>query len=83
MYFPLEFPWGPQESYRPHKRAYAVNINDWKPVNQHEAGFGHVSPGDWWSEPGCYLKQGDQPEILRSACGFTSCFIHQRCRDIV
>jgi len=26
------------ESYRPHKRAYAVNINDWKPVNQHEAG---------------------------------------------
>eukprot|EP00438_Fugacium_kawagutii_P004502 Skav200101 [mRNA] locus=scaffold694:572082:586783:- [translate_table: standard] len=27
-----------KESYRPHKRAYAVNINDWKPVNQHEAG---------------------------------------------
>jgi len=26
------------ETYRPHKRAYAVNINDWKPVNQHEAG---------------------------------------------
>ena len=27
-----------KETYRPHKRAYAVNINDWKPVNQHEAG---------------------------------------------
>ena len=35
----------PQESYRPHKRAYAVNINDWKPVNQHEAG---AQPDNMW-----------------------------------
>eukprot|EP00913_Durusdinium_trenchii_P021054 g19787.t1 len=32
------------ESYRPHKRAYAVNINDWKPVNQHEAGVSDHAP---------------------------------------
>lgn len=34
----------PEESYRPHKRAYAVNINDWKPVNQHEAGVSDRQP---------------------------------------
>ncbi|CAJ1357905.1 unnamed protein product [Effrenium voratum] len=27
-----------QESYRPHRRAMAVNRSAWKPVNQHEAG---------------------------------------------
>ncbi|CAE7482077.1 unnamed protein product [Symbiodinium sp. CCMP2456] len=27
-----------QVDFRPHKRAFALNQNDWKPVNQHEAG---------------------------------------------